>query len=193
MHWEQVETRLAKPPGLRFFKNTVQFDAAVLLLLTREENPKILLTRRAAHLKSHAGEVSLPGGKKEHPERYPADTALRETWEEVGIPRESIRLIADLGVQKAKSGVRVRPVVGLIDAQPQLIIDSGEVAHAFWVPLQDLIQTPIKPHRINYRGMNLDTSAWHLQEEVIWGMTGRILSDFLNRIGVKNRFRLWWC
>ena len=193
MHWEQVETRLAKTPGLRYFKNTVQFDAAVLLLLTREENPKILLTRRAAHLKSHAGEVSLPGGKKEHPERSPADTALRETWEEVGIPRESIRLIGDLGVQRAKSGVRVRPVVGLIDAQPKLIVDSGEVAHAFWVPLQDLIHTPIKPHRVNYRGMNLDTSAWHLQEEVIWGMTGRILSDFLNRIGVKNRFRLWRC
>ena len=85
--------------------------AAVLVaLLARPAEPTVLLTRRSAHLRDHAGQVSLPGGRMEPEDRSPEDTALREAEEEVGLERRRVRLLGRLPYYDTVTGFRVTPV-----------------------------------------------------------------------------------
>ena len=81
--------------------------AAVLVpLINRGDGVTILLTQRPRHLKSHPGQVSFPGGKKEPCDETAEDTALRETEEEIGLPREKLILLGGLG--NAQQGVALK-------------------------------------------------------------------------------------
>ena len=167
----------------------VLYRASVLALITHEDDPKLLLTRRASTLKSHAGQVSLPGGMRELHERSNAEAALRETHEEVGVPPESVELIGCLPTVRARSGKEVKPLVGLVQPNPQLILEEREVARAFWVPLSELLDAPVQPYHVRYYGVPLKTASFVLQDEVVWGLTGRVLVHLLDAgFGAKRQW-----
>ena len=87
----------------------------------------MLLTQRPRHLKSHPGQISFPGGKTEPHDQTPEDTALRETEEEIGLPREKIDIVGRLGQRTTGSGFKVTPVVGLIKPPFDAVPDPQEV------------------------------------------------------------------
>ena len=89
---------------LRFGKRTYPANAAVLIAITQEADPKILLTRRSAYLSNHAGEVSFPGGKRDPNDTSNIVVALREAWEETALNPFDVKLIGDLPMERAKSG-----------------------------------------------------------------------------------------
>jgi len=161
-------------------------SAAVLLpLVMREQGLHVLLTRRTAHLRKHAGQISFPGGRSEDTDAGPEVTALRETEEEIGIPRARIELIGSLPVYTTVTSFQVTPVVGLLRPDFSLRLHAGEVAEAFEVPLQFLM-TPAhhQLHRFVYDGgerqflsmpwTEPDTQA----EYFIWGATAAMLRNF---------------
>jgi 8-oxo-dGTP pyrophosphatase MutT (NUDIX family) len=110
--------------------------AAVLVpLIDRAEGMTVLLTRRTAHLSAHAGQIAFPGGRIETGDRDACATALREAEEEIGLPPDHVTLIGRLDTYVTGTGFEITPVVGVVRVPFPLTIDPFEVAEAFEVPL----------------------------------------------------------
>ena len=170
-------------------------DACVLILITDESVPKLLLTKRASNLSSHAGEVALVGGKRDDTDGSSWGVALREAHEEVGLSVDDTTLIGYLPMQLSKKGLLVRPVVASVcaDVKDKLRPSEDEIADVFWLSLAFLQQNPpvdwvFYRTDIGRRAMNLHTPAWLIKDSknpdnpnahVLWGLTGRILANLL--------------
>jgi 8-oxo-dGTP pyrophosphatase MutT (NUDIX family) len=156
-------------------------EAAVLIAVTQSKRPRLLLTRRADGLSSHAGEVALPGGKRDRSDASLLDTALRETAEEVGLPPTEARIIGRLKSFESKFGLDVTPFVGLIPEDLPLVINRQELDALFYVPLSFLLGDPrSSTDRIVRRGEIYLAPVYIYQGHKIWGLTSRILVEFLN-------------
>jgi 8-oxo-dGTP pyrophosphatase MutT (NUDIX family) len=110
--------------------------AAVLVpLIDRPEGMSILLTRRTPHLSAHAGQIAFPGGRIEPEDADAVAAALRETEEEIGLPRDHVSVIGRLDTYVTGTGFEITPVVGIVRVPFPLSLDPFEVAEAFEVPL----------------------------------------------------------
>lgn len=159
-------------------------DASVLVAITNESNPKLLLTRRAAHMTSHASEVSCAGGRHEMGDGNNVVTALREACEETALPPNKVQLLGQLPIQMSKSGVSVRPIVALIEPNLVLVPELGEISRIFWADFAALISQPITEYAIAYTMLEqtatIVTPSWEIEGEVVWGLTGMILANLLS-------------
>lgn len=158
-------------------------DASVLVAITHEPRPKLLLTRRALHMNSHAGEVSCAGGKYEIGDGSNVVTALREACEETALPPNKVQLLGQLPIQTAKNGMSVRPIVALIEPDLILIPELGEISRIFWADFETLITQPTVEYRVRYtmqaQTSTLLTPSWEIDGETVWGLTGRVLASLL--------------
>ena len=155
---------------LRFSKRTQPADAAVLIAITQEPQPKVLLTRRSLHLSQHAGEVSFPGGKRDPSDTSNIVVALREAYEESALNRFDVKLLGDLPVLRARSGLSVKPIVGLIPAQVDLMAQPTEIDRIFFAPLQALIDAPPLPYEVRLARHPLYFPSTQAESEVVWGL-----------------------
>ena len=130
--------------GIGFAPSPRRADAAVLLAITREDQPRVLLTRRASHMRHHAGEVSFPGGRREAGDTSNIVVALREAFEETGLNPFQVELLGELPSQRAKSGLWVKPIVGLIPPDVILVPQPDEIAEARFFDFDELPLIPPK-------------------------------------------------
>ncbi|ANH66778.1 CoA pyrophosphatase [Mitsuaria sp. 7] len=138
LHPPSVEPELPGDGGV--FPGRTMTQAAVLIpLVQRAEGLHVLLTERTAHLRDHAGQISFPGGRAEPEDGSPERTALREAEEEIGLDERYVDLIGQLPVYRTVTAYEVTPVVGLIRPGFSLRLDAFEVAEAFEVPLEFLM------------------------------------------------------
>lgn len=152
--------------------------AAAVLVAVQEfsDGPRILLTKRASHLKHHPGQISFPGGKVEATDASPTAAALREATEEVGLPKDLVEVIGSLPSHETVTGFTVIPVLARIRAPFAPILEVGEVDEMFSVPL-DFVTNPAN-FRVESR---LWLGDWRRYYTVpygpyyIWGATARIL------------------
>lgn len=157
--------------------------AAVLMpLVQREAGLNLLLTRRTEHLRDHAGQISFPGGRVEPEDDGPVATALRETEEEIGLPRSYIDIIGQLPVYSTVTAFQVTPVVGLVAPGFTLQLDDFEVAEAFEVPLAFLMDPAHhQHHRFEFAGgeRRFLSMPWQgpEREHFIWGATAAMLRN----------------
>ena len=164
-------------------KNT----AAVLVLLHGDnENPKVLLTQRAMHLKTHAGEVAFPGGMWDSIDTDLLQTALREANEEVGLQAEAVKPIATLPTASPRRReISVTPYVALASGPLHLNSDSDEISTIFNVPLNFFLRHD------EYKYFEMEISSEEGVREIrfpyitfkdfkIWGFTLKVLTDMLN-------------
>lgn len=170
------------PPG-RILKATpedksrVKNSSVLLLLYNDNDVLKILLIKRPAHMKHHAGQIALPGGRIEDGESA-SETALRETYEEIGIEANKIEILGYLSEFYVEvSCFQIHPVVGWLNEKPELKINPDEVEKVFSFPLLDF--------RPPYESIELETITGRLgvpcikyEQEIIWGATAMILSEF---------------
>ena len=178
--------------------------AAVLLALFEEEGETyVVLTRRATTLRSHQGEIALPGGRTDGDET-PVETALREAHEEVGIEPTSVTPIGWLSpIVTFASGSALWPVIGVLGERPNLVIDPAEVDRAFSVSLKDLVADGAfleERWRRTVRRPGADEDGYFpiyffaVPGDVIWGATARVLTELLCVVtGVKwpDAQRVW--
>jgi 8-oxo-dGTP pyrophosphatase MutT (NUDIX family) len=153
--------------------------AAVLVpLVRRDAGLTILLTQRTDHLYDHAGQISFPGGRTEAHDESPAATALRETFEEIGLPSDLVEVLGTLPEYTTVTGYRVTPVVGLVDPPPALSLDAFEVAEAFEVPLAFFLD-PDNHQRntLQYQGRTRHYYAMPYEQRYIWGATAGMLMN----------------
>jgi 8-oxo-dGTP pyrophosphatase MutT (NUDIX family) len=151
--------------------------AAVLIpVVNREDELKVLFTRRATNLAQHAGQISFPGGHIEESDNEPIDAALRETEEEVGLPRHHIDVIGQLENYISRTGFEITPIVGVIEPPFTVVPQPSEVAEIFEVPLSFLLN-PENHHRHirEISGENREFYAMPFGEYYIWGVTAGIL------------------
>ncbi|MEX0977002.1 MAG: CoA pyrophosphatase [Woeseia sp.] len=151
--------------------------AGVLIpIIERADTLSVLFTRRAAHLRYHAGQVSFPGGRMEPGDADVLATALRETREEVGIDARHVRIAGFLPPLPTVSGYAVTPVVGLVSGDTPHIADPAEVERIFEVPL-DFLLDPANQQRAvrEVMGVQVPVCEFHYASERIWGATASIL------------------
>jgi 8-oxo-dGTP pyrophosphatase MutT (NUDIX family) len=156
--------------------------AAVLVpVVARPEGLSVLLTERAGHLSTHAGQVAFPGGRIEAGET-PEEAALRESFEEIGLAAEHARTLGYLPPYFSGTGYRVTPVMALLDPAMALAPDAGEVARVFEVPLDHVLHMPnYRQSSIFWRGKDRTFYVLDYSEAYIWGVTAGILHAFASR------------
>lgn len=170
------------PEDMRERLATTLKPAAVLIPLIErgEAEMSLLLTQRSADLKTHAGQVSFPGGRMEEGDPDIAVTALRETEEEVGIRRSGVSVIGYLDPMPTITGYAVTPVVGLVAADFELNIDATEVEYVFEVPLAFLMDKSNKKLvDREYQDRVFKMVEYHYADERIWGATAFIIEKFV--------------
>jgi 8-oxo-dGTP pyrophosphatase MutT (NUDIX family) len=160
--------------------------AAVLIpLLLREEGLSVLLTQRTEHLRDHAGQISFPGGRMDAEDSGPDDTALRESEEEIGLDRERVEIIGHLPEYLTVSGYSVTPVVGLVKAQAEYVLDEFEVADVFEVPLSFLVDPA--NHQVRLWQSEQGSRRFYsmpYQNRFIWGATAGMLRNLYHLLKV---------
>jgi 8-oxo-dGTP pyrophosphatase MutT (NUDIX family) len=167
-------------PALRAMLADPGRPASVLLaVLERPLGPTVLFTERAAHLKDHAGQVSLPGGRLAAGEA-PADAALREAHEEVGLPPASVTVVGTLDAFMTGTGFMITPVVGVVaDAGFVARPDPREVAGVFEVPLPLILdRSALTLGYFERHGSQLLTYELRYESRRIWGATAAVLRNF---------------
>ncbi|ENW18115.1 putative nudix hydrolase YeaB [Acinetobacter haemolyticus CIP 64.3 = MTCC 9819] len=160
---------------LRFSKRIQQADAAVLIAITQELQPRVLLTRRSMQLSQHAGEVSFPGGKRDPSDTSNIVVALREAQEETALNPFDVKLLGDLPIQRARSGLSVKPIVGLIPAHVDLIAQPSEIDRIFFADLKALIEAPPLPYEVRLARQSIYFPSMQVESEIVWGLTARML------------------
>lgn len=164
----------------RLGEASLRTPAAVLVgLVARPVGPHVVLTQRTAHLKDHAGQISLPGGRMEVEDAGPAAAALREAQEEIGLAPEKVALLGGLRHYDTITGYRIHPVVGWIEPPVDYAPDPFEVAEVFEVPLAFALDP--KNHRRDSYVRNDERRNFYVipyQDRYIWGATAGILVNF---------------
>ncbi|OBT13162.1 coenzyme A pyrophosphatase [Vibrio sp. UCD-FRSSP16_10] len=162
---------------LGFIDQSQLRPAAVLIgLVERNNSLYVVLTKRAAHLKHHPGQVSFPGGKFEQSDEQLSLTAIRETHEEVGIEPSMINIIGALPAIPTISRFAVTPFIAMIDANYQSKIDPNEVAEVFEVPAQFLFSSANLFHfHFELKTVTHKVFAIPYRQHFIWGVTAQII------------------
>ena len=159
-----------------------QAHAAVLILLSEINDPDLLFTERAVGLRKHAGQISFPGGTYEPGDADAPATALRETWEEVGLQPDKVTLLGRLPVTRLPvSSFDVAPVVGSWSGlDPMAVTSPAEVAaiHRWRISeLTDPGNRVMARHPAGHTG-----PAWLFGDLFLWGFTA-YLTDALLKLG----------
>lgn len=158
--------------------------AAVLVpLIARPNGLTVLLTRRTSHLKAHAGQISFPGGKTEPHDNDAVATALRETEEEVGMPKENVDIVGRLDRYVTRTGYDITPVVGFVMPPFPVRPDPSEVDEVFEAPLSFLLDPTnrIMDSR-QFQGQTRYFYAMPFGDYYIWGATAGMLVNLAMRL-----------
>lgn len=157
-------------------------DAAVLVPVVLRDPLTVLFTQRTDELPSHAGQIAFPGGKVEPSDTGAVDTAQREAEEEIGLDRVLTEPLGFLDPYFTGTGFRIIPVVALVRPTFSLELDAAEVAAAFEVPLEFLMNAENhQRHSRTFRGKERSYHAMPYEDRYIWGATAGILRNMYER------------
>lgn len=162
---------------------TAAKPAAVLVPVVDRLAPTVILTQRTADLPSHAGQIAFPGGKIDAGDKTPADAALREAEEEIGLAPALVEPLGYLDLYLTFSGFRILPTVARISPDFALTLNQFEVAEVFEVPLEYLMRA--ENHRRKSRDWNGIVRHYYeipYRDRYIWGVTAGILRNLYERI-----------
>jgi 8-oxo-dGTP pyrophosphatase MutT (NUDIX family) len=181
-HRPHVDPDPSAPDGVAVGR--IYRPAAVLApLIVRPEGLSVLLTRRSDALRSHSGQVAFPGGRAEAGET-PAETALRESQEEIGLDPRFVDLVGLGDRYDSGSGYSITPVVGFVRPGFTLNPDPGEVAEVFETPFTFLMDPANHERRIWRQPNGADRHYYAMPHEghLIWGVTAGMLRALYERL-----------
>ncbi|MBA3864817.1 MAG: CoA pyrophosphatase [Solirubrobacterales bacterium] len=184
---QDLPRRLLTPVDALAIESRGGTDAAVLLALYGwPEEPGLIFTERRADLRSHAGEISFPGGRHDEADADLVATALREAEEEIALAPAAVELAGALPpVSTFVTGYRVHPFVGLVPEPGELGLEPNpsEVETVLTFSLQ-VLQENYEMRRLVRRGTAIHTPTYEVEGNFIWGATARILGDLLSRLQI---------
>ncbi len=152
------------------------------LFFNTEEELEIILTLRSNAMTSHSGQISFPGGRHEKSENM-QETALRETWEEIGIESKDIEVLGELtSLYVPPSNALIHPFIGYIDKLGDLKVSPDEVDEIIMVPVKKFINMDSLRKGIwDFSGRDVEVPYWDIHDNVpLWGATAMILHEFID-------------
>lgn len=159
-------------------------QAAVLVsVVERAGRPHMVMTQRTLSLRSHSGQVAFPGGKIDSGDGSPQAAALREAYEEIGVPPQAFEILGRMPDYITATGYVIAPVLAVAEPGIQYRVNPAEVAAAFEVPL-DFLMDP-RNHRQEsgvWRGVDIRYWSMPYGNRYIWGVTARIIRSIYERL-----------
>ncbi|MBI3171071.1 MAG: CoA pyrophosphatase [Hydrocarboniphaga effusa] len=158
--------------------------ASVLVpVIRRAAGLNVLLTRRSEAMRSHKGQISFPGGRREDSDGSAAAAALREAEEEVGLPPLAVEVVGYLDDYPTVTGYRVTPVVGIVAEMVEARPCAREVAEVFEVPLPFLLDLRNFERKV-FSGGDMDVPYFEVNHGSyrIWGATAGMLFNLAKKV-----------
>ncbi len=200
---DKLQSRLARPlPGLEYqlklatmnrkIRNGImevppdaKKSAVLVLFYPAEGDLCLAFIKRPEYPGVHSGQVSFPGGGAEPGDKDLVQTALREAFEEIGVPAARVSVLGQLtDLYIPPSNFLVAPIVGYLDFRPDFVPDPEEVDHIIEVPLSELTSPGCLTEKeiVIFPDVRLKVPCYYAQENVIWGATAMMLSELLETI-----------
>ena len=178
---EQLRELLSKRKRLVLNGEQLKHSAVLVPLLTINETYHILFIRRSQQVEHHKGEISFPGGVCEKGDNGFERTALRETFEEIGMQSEDVVILGMVDdMETVSTGYRVTPVVGVIPYPYSFTLSASEVDEIITVPVSSLLNEDNgKEESILRQGKQYTSYVYRYKDYLIWGATARILKNVL--------------
>jgi 8-oxo-dGTP pyrophosphatase MutT (NUDIX family) len=181
-----LRAALEARPRLRLAFSGFAESAVLVLLLVDDDAPtlssaRLLFTVRDEALRTHAGQISFPGGRRERDDPDLAITALREAEEELGIARGRVEVLGFLDDVPTPSSYIITPVVGLVRGALALSPQAGEVAAVFECTIAQL-RAPgcyVANGTRTWAGVEYVMHEYHANGRRVWGATARMVHQLL--------------
>ncbi len=174
-----ADARITQPVSLA--------PAAVLIAITDRPDPGVILTRRASHLRKHAGQVAFPGGRLDEGDADAIAAALREAQEEIALDPAHVEIVGVSDRYHTFTGFDIHPVLGVIPPDLPFAPHEGEVEALFEVPLDFLLAPANRTRKeVEFQG---DTHHYYeilWGEHRIWGVTAAIIANLAQRLGYDD-------
>lgn len=165
----------------------IKHGAVLLLLYKKDEEFFLAYIKRPEYDGPHSGQVAFPGGKVEETDESKTQTALRETYEEIGISPTSVELLGELTpLEIYISNFKVFPFVGYTAFPPLFVPDKNEVSYIIEVPLSMILDDKNKTtFSFPRRGKTYTVPAYSFNGEIVWGATAMITSELEELLKMK--------
>jgi 8-oxo-dGTP pyrophosphatase MutT (NUDIX family) len=179
---ERVESALSDYTPRKIEHPSAAAAAVLILLHPREGDAHVVFTERTNHVEHHKGQMSFPGGACDDGDDCSETTALRETWEEIGVKKDHVRLIGSLDDMVTISNFRVTPFVGVLEYEESYPyrINDQEVAKVVEVPLTFLMEDGNMELEVReHQGREVLVPSFSYNGHRIWGATARMLHQLV--------------
>lgn len=169
-------------------KRTINFpdyrkSSVMMLFMEKENTPHVLLSLRTDRVSTHKGQVSFPGGSWDETDKDYLETALRETYEEVGIDPAEIEVLGEYDEYISIMGFHVYVYVGALNREVKYIPCADEIEEILEVPFSLFYHEKYdRCEKVTYDGRDYDVYYYTYGSSTIWGMTARILTDFSRKV-----------
>ena len=182
-----VESKLRNYRPQHIQGKGVKRSAVMILFINKQNIPYLIFTKRTEWVENHKGQISFPGGMQDAADADLFQTAQRETFEEIGIKPEQIRLLGQLDDFYTVTNFIISPFVGLLADDFLYRINECEVAKVLEVPLSLFLSSDkFEVKKWPYQNKLYDVYFYHYQQEVIWGATAFIINRFIDRVFQYN-------
>lgn len=164
------------------FKPPVKEAAVLVSFLHRQDQSRLILTRRTLSLSNHKGQIAFPGGKIDKEDLSPSHAAIREANEEIGIKQAQIKVLGKLPLYQTVTGYNITPIVG--ELSPPFIFKKAEdeVDEIFELPVEFMMDVKnFKRESVIYEGERREFWALPFNDYYIWGATAAILRELAGR------------
>lgn len=172
-------------PDLSVIESQNPKKAGVLALFYPiKETPYLVLMKRNTYPGVHSGQISLPGGRVEEEDENWIATALRETEEEVGVPRNMVEVLGEITrVYIPPSNFLVQPVIGFTSVRPDFVPHEQEVDELLEIPVSAFCDPQnLRTTQVEARGFTMQVPAYHIDKNIVWGATAMMISEITHML-----------
>ncbi len=178
---QQIRTTLTQHSKSVASEEKFTPSAVLIPIFYKNGEPHLLLTLRTETVASHKGQISFPGGTRENGDRDLLATALRETFEEVGIRPVDVEVLGELDDLLAVTNFVVTPFVGVFPYPYDFRVSHDEIAELIEIPLSFFVDPRNRrAEEWLYRGCNATVYFYDYGKYTVWGLTARILKGFVD-------------
>jgi 8-oxo-dGTP pyrophosphatase MutT (NUDIX family) len=178
---EKLKRALASRRKLKINDPDLTQAAVLIPIFCKDGEYNIVFTKRSDHMLHHKGQISFPGGARSQDDATLAETALRESWEELGLKTRDVEIVGELDdTPTTTSGFNISPFVAFVPYPYKFTLSPYEISEVFNVPISALLnKAKIKEDRHIFKGQVYTGHSYEYEGRIIWGATAKIVEQFL--------------